>query len=268
MAWGGIVGKSFSPDAFAQYIGTVDFGLWRPSFVVVHNTGAPDRATWDGWHRRTPPITDLRWAKNLERYYKGRGWSGCPHVFVTPAGLLVMNHLSRRGTHSPSWNSVSWGVETVGDFDRDHFSGSIKDNLVGVLAILHAAAGLQPIPFERGVRGLHFHKEDPNTEHKRCPGKNIVKADLIRNVQAEIQRRTGGEHPADEGANVGVVNVPQDDPLNLREEPSARSNVVMKLNKGARVMVLGRRSVGSTRWLNVRVAGKSGWAAARFIDIT
>src|SRR3954470_11264979 len=102
MAWGGIVGKSFSATEFEQYVGSITFDAWRPRFVVVHNTSVPDRTIWNGWQTRIPPLTDEKWAKNLESFYQGQGWSGCPHLFVTPAGILVMNHLNRRGTHSPS----------------------------------------------------------------------------------------------------------------------------------------------------------------------
>jgi Bacterial SH3 domain/N-acetylmuramoyl-L-alanine amidase len=268
MAWRGIVGKSFAPDQFEEYVTSLTFGAWRPRFVVVHNTSSPDRKTWDGWQARRPPVTDEKWGRNLEDFYKGQGWSGCPHLFVTPSSILVMNPLTRSGTHTPSWNTISWGVETVGEFDRDPFTGSIKDNLVAALAILHATAGLRLLPYERGVGGLHFHKEDRATTHKHCPGKKIVKADLIKAVQAEIQRRNPGEHPADEGANIGVVKTSPDDPLNLREKPSGRASIVGKLNDGDKVTVLGGKDVGSSRWLNVSAADKSGWVAARYVDIT
>jgi len=86
-------------------------------------------------------------------------------------------------------------------------------------------------------------------------------------VQAEIVRRNGGEHPADEGANLGVVTTALDDPLNLRAEPSTRAAVITTLKNGAKVTVIGGTNVRSTRWLNVSAAGKSGWVAARFVDI-
>ena len=268
MAWNGIIGKSFSPDQFAQYVGTLQFKIWRPQFIVVHNTSEPDRATWDGWQRRNPPITDEIWARNLESYYRDtQHWSGCPHLVVTPAGILAMNPLTMPGTHSPSWNSISWGVETVGEFETDPFTGTIKDNLIAALAILHAAAGLSPLPYERGVRGLHFHKEDPKTDHKKCPGKNMVKADLVKAVQAEIQRRSGGEHPADEGGNVGTVKTGPGDPLNLRAEAKGTADVITTLANGTKVVVLGGKNVGATRWLNVSVGGNTGWVAARYVDI-
>jgi hypothetical protein len=199
---------------------------------------------------------------------KGLGWSGCPHLFVTPGSILAMNPLTVAGTHSPSWNAISWGVETVGEFDRDPLSASIKENLVTALAILHAAAGLQFLPYQRGVRGLHFHKEDPKTTHKSCLGKNMVKSSLIKAVQAEIERRHGWEHPADERGNFGVVKTAPDDPLNLRQVPSVKASIVTKLKAGAKVIVLGGKDVGSSRWLNVTASGKSGCVAARYIDIT
>jgi hypothetical protein len=84
----------------------------------------------------------------------------------------------------------------------------VRDNLIAALAILHAAAGLQPLPYQRGVRGLHFHKEDPVTTHKSCPGKNMVKADLVAAVQAEILRR----HPGGGHAHASGEDTPATDP--------------------------------------------------------
>lgn len=199
MAWRGIVGKSFTPEAFAAYVASLKFNLWRPKFVVVHNTSAPDLKKWAEWQARKPPYTDARWAKeSLVGFYRDQQkWSAGPHLFVTPAGILAFSPLTGPGTHSPDWNSISWGVETVGEFDREPFAGPVKDNLIAALAILHAAAGISPLPYQRGVRGLHFHKEDPKTTHRDCPGKNMVKADLVKAVVGEILRRhPGGGHPS------------------------------------------------------------------------
>lgn len=196
-AWRGIVGRSFTSDQFEQYVATLKFGIWRPRFIVVHNTSAPDTKTWQNWQGRTPPITDEKWARNLVGYYRDEErWAAGPHLFITPKGILAFTPLTVPGTHSPAWNSISWGVETVGEFERDAFAGAIRGNLIAALAILHAAAGLQPRPYELGVRGMHFHKEDPITTHKSCPGRNMVKADLVSAVEAEILRRHGGGgHP-------------------------------------------------------------------------
>jgi hypothetical protein len=196
MTWKPIVGRLFTPHAFESYVASLQFGLWRPQFIVVHNTSAPDLKTWEGWQQRKPPVTDEKWAQNLVGYYRDQQhWSGGPHLFVTPAGILAFTPLTGPGVHSPAWNSISWGIETVGEFEREPFAGPVRDNLISALATLHAAAGLSPLPYLIGHHGLHFHKEDPKTTHKSCPGRNMVKAELVAAVQSEIQRRhAGGGH--------------------------------------------------------------------------
>ena len=63
MAWAGIIGKSFAaPEQFSSYFDTITFGAWRPRFVVVHNTSAPDLQTYANWQTRHPPVTDEQWA--------------------------------------------------------------------------------------------------------------------------------------------------------------------------------------------------------------
>lgn len=269
MTWRGIVGKSFTPDAFEEYVAEQKFGLWRPRFIVVHNTSAPDTATWQGWQRRNPPITDERWAQNLVGYYRDQmHWQAGPHLFITPKGILIFSPLTGPGTHSPAWNSITWGVETVGEFDRDAFDGPIRDNLVAALAILHAAAGLQPLPYELGVRGLHFHKEDPITTHKSCPGRHMVKADLIAAVQAEILRRHhGGGHPSVLAAptptptsRIGTVNVAS---LNIRQAPGVTGAILGTLAKGASVTITDEIMVTGDKWY----ATSHGFVAARYVDI-
>lgn len=183
---------SAQSGAFEAYLHSLTFNLWRPRFVVVHNTAPPDLAMYAGWQnpkRKGGAVSDAQWGKNLEGFYRDQqGWNGGPHFAVTPKGVVVLNPPNARGTHTPSWNAVSWGVETVGDFSTDPFGGAIRDNLVAVLAILHVSSGMQPLPYERGVRGLHFHKEDPATTHKTCPGKNMLKPDVITRVQAQMAK--------------------------------------------------------------------------------
>jgi hypothetical protein len=68
MAWQGIVGKSFTADGFEKYVASLKFGAWRPCFIVVHNTSVPDTKTWKGRQARKPPVTDEKWARNLEAF--------------------------------------------------------------------------------------------------------------------------------------------------------------------------------------------------------
>lgn len=266
MTWRGIIGRSFSPAEFEAYVASLQFGLWRPRFIVVHNTSAPDTKTWRGWQTRKPPITDEHWAQNLVGYYRDdQKWSAGPHLFITPAGILAFSPLTGPGTHSPAWNAITWGVETVGEFEHEPFTGPVRDNLVAALAILHAAAGLQPMPYERGVRGLHFHKEDPVTTHKSCPGKNMVKADLVKAVEAKILDMHGGGHVHDEmqsvTAHLGRTGTVITDDLKVRDFASSRAPVVATLNKGSKVTIVGETMNGGTKWLKVG----DGYVAARYV---
>jgi hypothetical protein len=72
------------------------------------------------------------------------------------------------------------------------------------LGILHARVGLNPADYKFGVRGIHFHKEDPVTTHKTCPGKHMIKADLIADVVAYMQAAHPGDHVAPPSAAHGT----------------------------------------------------------------
>lgn len=193
--WKGIIGKAFTkPLDFQTYVENTRFNLWRPKFTVVHNTSAPDLKLYAKWVARGNP-SDEQWMRNLEGFYRDtQHWSAGPHIFVTPRGICVFTPLTTTGVHSPSWNSISWGVETVGEFEREPFYGAIHDNLVAALGILHSASGLSPLPYRLGVTGLHFHKEDVRTTHRTCPGRNMVKEKLIADVQNFMRNLNPGDH--------------------------------------------------------------------------
>jgi hypothetical protein len=72
-AWKGIIGKGFTPEAFDQYITTVSFPLWRPHFVVLHNTAAPNLSQWHC-------VSGQQRMANLECFYRDQQhWSAGPH---------------------------------------------------------------------------------------------------------------------------------------------------------------------------------------------
>ncbi len=198
MTWRGIVGKGFTADEFEQYVHTLQFGHWQPDFVVVHNTSSPTLAQYRAWKERHPPITGEQWMKNLVRYYRDQQhWSAGPHLFVADDKIWAFTPLTLPGTHTPSWNAISWGVETVGDFETEPFEGGVRDNLVAALASLHALMGRNPKDFKLGMRGLHFHKEDKATTHKKCPGKKMVKPTLAKAIVDKMTAMNSGEHLPD-----------------------------------------------------------------------
>src|SRR5436853_2663967 len=160
--------KGEFPD-LVKYIQSLTFtSAFRPHFVVLHNTGAP---TLEGWMNTVGGQVQRQ--KNLENYYKNQQhWSAGPHFFVSRDMILEGTPLNRMGVHSPSWNDESVGIEMAGDYDKEAFDISVQANVTYLIAIIHNILKLgDPSKYILGVKGLHFHKEDPNTTHKNCPGK-------------------------------------------------------------------------------------------------
>lgn len=91
-AWKGIVGRSFTAEQFADYFAGLSFSAWRPSFIVLHNTGAP---TFAQWHC----ISGEQRMKNLECYYRdGQKWSASPHLFIADDSIWVFTALTMPGS--------------------------------------------------------------------------------------------------------------------------------------------------------------------------
>jgi hypothetical protein len=169
--WKGIVARGFTAESLPDYLETVEMNAWHPLFVVLHNTFAP---RLDQWH--SVPIADRM--QNLQHYYRDElKWSAGPHLFVADDLIWVFTPLKVPGVHSPSWNGVSWGVEVVGDYDSESFGTGVQRNTLAALAALHQWGGLNPDL-------LRLHKEDPKTTHKNCPGKNIVKEQVVSELKA------------------------------------------------------------------------------------
>lgn len=172
-----IVGRRFTAEGFKSYVENITFdGAFKPQFVVLHNTYRPTIAQRPyGWNEQM--------IENLAGYYAGQGWNGGPHLFIDQLGIWVFNPLNKRGTHSPSWNAVALGVEMLGDYDTEDFDkgpgAHIHQNAVAAVATLC-------LKIRVPADSVHFHKEDPKTTHKDCPGKNVNKESFIREVRAFI----------------------------------------------------------------------------------
>jgi hypothetical protein len=187
--WKGIVGRGFTSSQFDDYVRDLAMTDWKPGFVVLHNTSEPRLADW---HKVAPEQRML----NLQEYYRNPdpsvnkpAWSAGPHLFVADDLIWVFTPLTTSGVHSPSWNAISWGVEMVGEYDEEPFGDRVRDNAIAALASLHSKLGLDP-------RSLRFHKEDPRTTHKDCPGKYVSKNDIVAAVINRIPTPHDGEHLA------------------------------------------------------------------------
>ncbi len=179
-----IVGRRFTPEEFAAYVKTTvnpelrQRGHWRPGFIVLHHTGVPSI-------RQRPQGFTGDNMDALARYYGiTKGWRSGPHLFVDQNGIWVFTRLTRRGTHSPSWNGVAWGIEQLGNFIIENYQegdgAKIRDNATAAVAILSVARGFNPA-------SLRFHKDDRRTTHKDCPGDTCKKEDVVNRVQREME---------------------------------------------------------------------------------
>jgi N-acetylmuramoyl-L-alanine amidase len=183
--WKGIVGTSFTADEFDGYCHTLTWSAWRPSFVVLHNTGAPSLA------QRAKGLTKQH-ILNLEKFYRDtQKWKAGPHLFVDDHRIWVFTPLTVSGTHSPSWNKLALGVEMLGDYEKESFDSgrglNVRKNTMAALATLSAILGIDP-------QTMRLHREDPLTTHA-CPGKNVRKLEVIQQVTDLIIARHAGEHP-------------------------------------------------------------------------
>lgn len=188
-AWKGIVGKSFTAADFADYVSTITFSAWRPQFVVLHNTAIPKLAEW---HK----VPGEQRMKGLEHYYRDiQHWSAGPHLFVADDLIWAFTPLNTPGVHSPSWNSIAWGVELVGDYATEALPSTVRNNAISALASLHALVGIDP-------NTLRLHKEDPRTTHN-CPGKNIIKQEFIDGIFEQLSVLSPGDHLEDRAPSLG-----------------------------------------------------------------
>ena len=140
--WKGIIGTSFSSEEFDTYCHTLQWTAWRPSFIVVHNTGSPSLA------QRPKGITKQH-ISNFEAYYRDQQkWKAGPHLFIDDKQIWVFTPLTVSGTHSPSWNKVALGIEMLGDFEKESFSEGrglkVRENTIAALTTLCAILGFDP----------------------------------------------------------------------------------------------------------------------------
>lgn len=182
--WKGIIARSFTADQFDSYCHGIQWPAWRPSFIVLHNTGAPSLA------QRPDGLTEQH-IRNLESFYRDtQKWNAGPHLFVDDRQIWVFTPLNLSGTHSPSWNKVALGVEMLGDYEKEVFADgrglSVRQNTVAALATLCAILGID-------CETMRLHREDPLTTHA-CPGKNVRKLEVIQEVNDLIVSRHSGEH--------------------------------------------------------------------------
>lgn len=263
-SWKGIIGVGMKVDQFREYVAGLRFTDWKPSFMVLHNTGAPKLSQWHS-------VSGAARMANLTNYYKNEErWSGGPHAFVADDLIWPFTPMTGPGVHTPSWNGIALGIELVGDYNVEDDDAGVGHlaymNAVAVFAIVHAKLGLNP-------ETIRFHKEDKGTTHRDCPGRDIEKPKFIQDVM-EFMGEAGG-HPAvipiadpapapatPAAKKKATVNT---DDLNLRQASSAAGAVLAKLKKGTVVTVNRSEMNGETSWTSVIADGQWGWVSSRYL---
>lgn len=169
-----MVKRGGTAQQFLSYLrDELKMGTWRPRGIVLHNTGALN------WKQTTPQQR----LDNMTVYWKSRKFKSTPHLFMAPDGMVWLGWpLWKPGTHSPSWNNTYWGVETVGDWNKE----TPTDEMIAATQL--ACAGLfAMMGYEANNDTLKFHKEDPGTTHKHCPGPKFgTKAAWIKNINETL----------------------------------------------------------------------------------
>lgn len=195
--------KNYTQPQFGVFIKTVKWSGWRPHFITLHNTAAPTLTQWLGDGSNVKHEQRL---ENIDNLYKNVDhWHSGVHLFIGPEADGIWNPcaLNEDGVSVSCWNHVTLGIEMVGNYATkaenvyknapaiDDWSSAnaqkVRDNAIYAIAVLHVALNLgDPGDYEKGVKGLHFHRECPTDGHN-CPGGQVSKPDIIDRVRAKIK---------------------------------------------------------------------------------
>ena len=107
------VGKVWTPQSLKDYLATITKPSWCKA-VTLHHTAAPSLA-------QRPNGLLAQHLNNLMHFYKiQKGWSAGPHLFADEDQLWGMSDLRKPGVHAVSFNSMSIGIEVLGDYDTEY----------------------------------------------------------------------------------------------------------------------------------------------------
>lgn len=159
------VGRVWTPQTLKDYLASLAWPSWCKA-VTLHHCAAPSLA-------QRPNGFTAQHMKNIEDFYRRKPWASGPHLFADDDQLWGMSDLRKPGIHAVSFNSMSVGIEVLGDYDiEDPRSGR------GLACWKTAAAGTKALLAWLGVSASRetvlFHNDDPQTT-KTCPGKKVKK---------------------------------------------------------------------------------------------
>lgn len=173
-----VLGTKLSLEEFKKYVAVYNFGSIKPWSLVIHHTWSPTKAQWQG----------AKSIQGLKTYYESQGWSAGPHLFIAEDGLWLFTPMKDVGIHSGEGNATwlssigrktlgfakpwggrllgySIGIEVVGDYDAEKWSGETYKNAIGAIKCLKESLGITN-------EGVYFHRD---FSKKSCPGWAITK---------------------------------------------------------------------------------------------
>jgi lysozyme len=211
-----IIKLGLTPKEFDDYVDDVAAKKmrWAPRGVVLHNTWNPTLAKWPGIVKGKQISVEQR-LENTKAGYVNRGWRAGPHLFIDRDKIWLFTPLWDKGLHSPSWNSTHFGVELVGNFEVEQIPDTMKTMAISAIKSLYRLVGKTPTD-----DNFHFHKEDPKTTHKTCPGPNVGSKeswlDYVRGEATFVSKGATAEKP--------LVVTPVEPPVVKPPELSPSSN--------------------------------------------
>ena len=161
------VGRVWTPDSLARFLATLSPPVWCKA-VTLHHTAAPSLAD-------LPRGFVIQHIENLRHFYRDeKHWSAGPHLFIDDDQIFGMCDLARTGLHTTAFNSFSFGLVVLGDFDaEDPRSG--RGFACWTTAASATRVLLDWLGLKAGRETVLFHREDPTTR-KTCPGTRINKS--------------------------------------------------------------------------------------------
>lgn len=160
-----IVNKKLNIKEFESYVNSFNFSPLNPSRIVLHHTWKPTTQEWQG----------QRSINGLKSFYEGKGWPAGPHLFIGEDGIWLFSPMNIVGVHAGEGNTKSIGIEVVGDYDNQVWTGKTKDNVLAVLKILKNKLNIKD-------NGIYFHR---NFSTKSCPGNSITKEWVLKELNAD-----------------------------------------------------------------------------------
>lgn len=157
-----IINRRLSLDKFKDYVSKYNFGSLPADKLVIHHTWKPKKEKWAG--KKT--------IQGLKKYYEGKGWPAGPHLFIAEDGIWLFSPMRKDGIHAGKLNHRSIGIEVVGDYDHEKWSGQTKKNALGAIKLLLEHLNIT-------AESIYFHRD---VSQKTCPGSAITKEWLFKEL--------------------------------------------------------------------------------------